>query len=117
MRWKESEACIEGHLVCGALFCLADPRPVVLDFEPRLSVQTTRWREWVILTKLLACAHLSMGPLVRLFPFGCEFDDLLKWIVMRGIWLLTGSVLENDYVLLSDFLREGGCGSYMMNHG
>ena len=40
------------------------PRTVVLDFELRLSVQTTRWREWVILTKLLACAHLSMGPLV-----------------------------------------------------
>ena len=88
MIWKVSEACMEGHLDCGALFCLADPRPVVLDFEPRLSVQTTRWREWVILTKLLACAHLSMGPLVRLFPFGCEFDDLLKRIVMRGIWLL-----------------------------
>ena len=64
MRWKESEVCIEGHLDCGALFCFADPRTVVLDFEPRLSVQTTRWREWVILTKLLACAHLSMGPLV-----------------------------------------------------
>ena len=60
MIWKVSEACMEGHLDCGALFCLADPRPVVLDFEPRLSVQTTRWREWVILTKLLACAHLSM---------------------------------------------------------
>ena len=55
---------MEGHLVCGDLFCLADPRTVVLDFEPRLSVQTMRWREWVILTKLLACAHLSMGPLV-----------------------------------------------------
>ena len=55
---------MEGHLDCGDLFCLADPRTVVLDFEPRLSVQTTRWREWVILTKLLVCAHLSMGPLV-----------------------------------------------------
>ena len=64
MRWKESEACMKGHLDCGDLFCLADPRPVVLDFEPRLSVQTTRWRVWVILTKPLACAHLSMGPLV-----------------------------------------------------
>ena len=62
--WKVSEACMEGHLDCGDLFCLAVPRPVVLDFEPRLSVQTTRWRVWVILTKLLACAHLSMGPLV-----------------------------------------------------
>ena len=62
--WKVSEACMEGHLDCGALFCLADPRTVVLDFEPRLSVQTTRWRVWAILTKLLACAHLSMGPLV-----------------------------------------------------
>ena len=64
LRWKVSEACIEGHLDCGALFCFADPRTVVLDFEPRLSVQTTRWRVWVILTKPLACAHLSMGPLV-----------------------------------------------------
>ena len=64
MIWKESEACIEGHLDCGALFYFADPRTVVLDFEPRLSVQTTRWRVWPIITKLLACAHLSMGPLV-----------------------------------------------------
>ena len=88
MRWKESEACIESHLDCGDLFFLADPRTVVLDFEPRLSVQTTCWRVWAILTKLLACAHLSMRPLVRLFLFGCEFDDLLKRIVMRGIWLL-----------------------------
>ena len=87
---KESEACIEGHLVCGGLFCLADPRNVVLDFEPRLSVQTTRWREWVILTKLLAGAHLSMGPLVRLFPFGCEFDDLSKWLVVVISWLPEG---------------------------
>ena len=108
---------MEGHLDCGDLFCLADPRPVVLDFEPRLSVQTTRWREWVILTKLLACAHLSMGPLVRLFPFGCEFDDFVE--MDSDAWHLapTGSVLENDYVLLSDFLREGGWGSYMMHHG
>ena len=61
---------MEGHLDCGDEFCLADPRTVVLDFEPRPSKQTTRWREWVILTKLLACAHLSMGPLVRSFHLG-----------------------------------------------
>ena len=77
---------MEGHLDCGDLFYLADPRPVVLDFEPRLSVQTTRWRKWVILTILLACAHLSMGPLVWSFHLGVS--------VLSGVnGSLIGSVL------------------------
>ena len=52
---------------------------VVLDFEPRLSVQTTRWREWVILTKPLACANLFMGPLVRYLHL-----DLNGWFIGNG---------------------------------
>ena len=93
MIWKESEACMEGHLVCGGLFCLADPRTVVLDYEPRPSVQTMRWREWVILTKLLACAHLSMGPLVWYFHLGVSL--MICWNGSRK-----GIVLEIEYVPL-----------------
>ena len=54
-----------------------------------------------------------------IFPFGCEFDDLLKWIVIRGIWLLDWERVGNRVgAAIRGPFGVGITGSpYLMNHG